>query len=243
MGRGLVLALLAFSVAAVILLVFSIAPSSAVSIPLPVKPKPLEAGGVESGAVGRMITGEEARRALEIVSGSERIRGLIGNVGWKPLEEVLYNQIVYGSEVTVVILLSEPVWVEIEEYPAKPRGRAVAKMWTESMQVVVDLEKGEVTRIHPGVGRAERDPVLRDDREVEKVQRAKEIALGYEPVKQLKPSKRIVLLAIYYTGEYPEGAAFFRVFDNELEVLVGVDLAGMRILQERSGGPIRYRGD
>ncbi|MEM0308570.1 MAG: hypothetical protein QXO64_06470 [Thermofilaceae archaeon] len=205
----------------------------------PVKPEPV--GGVEGAVGGRAITSDEALRALEIVGGSERVRGLIGSVGWRPLEEVLYNQLVYDGRVTVVLVLDEPVWVEVEEF-WEPGGRVLAKMWTESIHLVVDLEKGEVVSVHPSVGRPDRDPVLNDDVEAEKVWRAKEVALGYEPVGLLKPERRVVLLAIYYTDDYPEGAAFFRVFDDEREVLVGVNLASMEILRERSGGPIRYRG-
>ena len=194
----------------------------------PIKPEPVKF--VQSNErEGRIITKAEAEKALEIIRSDERVKKMIGNVSWKPLD-LLYNQVVYNDRIAVVMILDRPVWVETEIYSKKFGENVTAKLWTKSIDVVVDLKKGEVVYLYPNMRRGERTPPIKDKEEIEK---ARKVALEYQLAKQLKPIKKSCLNAIYYIpNHYPSRVAYFRVFDDENETLVAVDLNYlMRVLK------------
>lgn len=192
----------------------------------PVKPKLVSTPDIQPENL-RIVTETEKAKVVEIIKGDEKIKKMLSNTKWKLLH--ISSYISTDGKVGAVIGLDSPTWVETEVYIKKFDEMALAKLWTESINVKVNLTSGKVESIYPNLGRGEGD-VFTD----EKVEAGRKAALQYAA--KFGKVNNSYLNAIYYIpNHYPEGIAFFRVFAEGKEFMVAVDLSSMEVVEEFTG--------
>ncbi|MEM1631424.1 MAG: hypothetical protein QXX83_04775 [Thermofilum sp.] len=209
----------------VALLLLALFAASALVIALnpPPPPKPLQPPSGSSAQL--QLTEQEKSEALSIALKDPNVGSVLRGVNWTLALAGPWTE--NGEKVGAVLLIrvSEAAWVSgtFRELGGSPYR---ASLWLGSLHVFVNLKEGKVAAASPGMARALRDPPVLDDR----VEKARGVALAW-----VRGSRSAYLNGVFYTEEFPEGLAFFRVEGEQGESLVAVSMARMRVEERYSG--------
>lgn len=206
-----------------LLLVFLAASVFVIALNPPLPPKPLQP--LFGSSASLQLTEQERSEALSIALRDPNVRGLLRGVNWTLDLAGPWTE--NGEKVGAVLLirLSEAAWVS---GVFRELGGNVyrASLWLGSLHVFVNLKEGKVAAVSPGMAKATRDPSALEAR----VEEARRVALEW-----VSGGRSAYLNAVFYTEEFPEGLAFFRVEGEQGESFVAVNVATMRVEGRYSG--------
>ncbi len=121
--------------------------------------------------------------------------------------------------------MTDQVWTEGRFYD-QTEGYT-AKIWLGSLHIIVDLTKDKITYLKEGLGKPAYKIPLTDG-----LVTTERVARDYKDVKSLDV-KDVYLLAVY--DRMSNSIVIFRYVSQTEEVLVGVDLTKMTIIEKLSG--------